>query len=157
MLDGAPLPSDSFIRDFRIGRASYVADSLEQALLLPQDMAELRNLEKHEVLLTLKRDLALVISHSQAPNPHLYYFYFFHFLLRLKKKNTSILLSFPLSYAGSSGISCCQGVGEPCLVQIQGRGVLPNQPPRLRLQTRRGRRKHSLGLLKLRGEEKVLR
>lgn len=67
-----------------------MADSLEQALLLPQDMAELKNLEKHEVLLTLKRDLALVISHSQAPNPHLYLF-FFHFLLRLKKKN--ILLS----------------------------------------------------------------
>lgn len=79
VLDGAPLPSDSFIRDFLIGRASYVADSLEQALLLPQDMAELRNLEKHEVLLTLKRDLALVISHSQAPNPHLYYFFFFIF------------------------------------------------------------------------------
>lgn len=91
MLDGAPLPSDSFIRDFRIGRASYVADSLEQALLLPQDMAELRNLKKHEVLLTLKRDLALVISHSQAPNPHLYFF--FHFLLRFKKKE-KLLSSF---------------------------------------------------------------
>lgn len=84
MLDGAPLPSDSFIRDFLIGRASYVADSLEQALLLPQDMVELRNLKKHEVLLTLKRDLALVISHSQAPNPHLYFF--FSFFVEIKKK-----------------------------------------------------------------------
>ena len=37
-----------------------MANSLEQALLLPQDMADLRSLKKHEVFLTLKRDLAMV-------------------------------------------------------------------------------------------------
>lgn len=37
-----------------------MADALEQPLLLPQDMADLRTLKKHEVFLTLKRDLAMV-------------------------------------------------------------------------------------------------
>jgi len=33
-----------------------VANSLEPVLLLPQDMADLKSLKKHEVFLTLKRD-----------------------------------------------------------------------------------------------------
>ena len=37
-----------------------MANALEQPLLLPQDMADLRTLKKHEVFLTLKRDLAMV-------------------------------------------------------------------------------------------------
>ena len=59
-LDGGPLPMDSSIRDFQQGKACYVANALEQPLLLPQDMADLRTLKKHEVFLTLKRDLAMV-------------------------------------------------------------------------------------------------
>ena len=81
---------------------------------------ELRNLKKQEVFLTLKRDLALVSSHSRALNPQLFYFfifYFYNFLLRLKKKKKPFTpLSFPLSYIGGLGISHCQGVGGPCLV-----------------------------------------
>ena len=41
MLDGAPLLASAFIRDFQGGTAGYVADSVEQALLLPEDMAKL--------------------------------------------------------------------------------------------------------------------
>ena len=37
-----------------------MANTLEQPLLLPDDMADLRTMKKHEVFLTLKRDLALV-------------------------------------------------------------------------------------------------
>ena len=37
-----------------------MADALKQPLFLPQDMADLRTLKKHEVFLTLKRDLAMV-------------------------------------------------------------------------------------------------
>ena len=59
-LDRAPLPLDSSIGDFQMRKAGYVADALEQPLLLPQDMANLRTLKKHKVLLTLKRDLAMV-------------------------------------------------------------------------------------------------
>jgi len=51
---------DSFIRDFQQGKAGYVANALEQPLLLLDDMANLQTMKKHEVFLTLKRDLALV-------------------------------------------------------------------------------------------------
>ena len=59
-LDRALLPLDSSIRDFQKGKTGYVADALEQPLLLPQDMADLKTLRKYEVFLTLKRDLAMV-------------------------------------------------------------------------------------------------
>nr|POE77187.1 hypothetical protein CFP56_33141 [Quercus suber] len=60
VLDGAPLTSDSSIQDFDNRRANYATNSVEQALLLPWDMVELGNLKKHDMLLSLKRDLALV-------------------------------------------------------------------------------------------------
>ena len=41
-------------------KVGYVADALEQALLLPVNMSELRTLRIHEVFLSLKRDLAQV-------------------------------------------------------------------------------------------------
>ena len=60
VLDRALLPLDSSIINFQKGKVGYVADALEQPLLLPQDMANLRTLKKHEVFLTLKSDLAKV-------------------------------------------------------------------------------------------------
>ena len=60
MLDKAPSLTDASIRNFQQGKADYVADAVEQALLLPKDMADLRSLRKHEVFLSLKRDLTLV-------------------------------------------------------------------------------------------------
>ena len=60
MLDGDPLPTNASIRDFQQGKAWYMANALEQALLLPGDMADLKSMKKHEVFLSLKRDLALV-------------------------------------------------------------------------------------------------
>ena len=60
MLDKAPSLTDASIRNFQQGKADYVADIVEQALLLPEDMADLRSLRKHEVFLSLKRDLTLV-------------------------------------------------------------------------------------------------
>ena len=61
-LDGALLPLNSSIRDFQKGKAGYVANALEQPLLLPQDMVDLKTLKKHEIFLTLKKDLAMVNS-----------------------------------------------------------------------------------------------
>lgn len=78
MLDDAPLPLDASIRDFSKGRASNVANAMEKALLLPREMTELRNRKKHEVFLSLKRDLALVSLFNLAL-PLL--FYFVNFLL----------------------------------------------------------------------------
>ena len=62
MLDGEPLLADAFIRDFQGGKGGYVVDTVEQALLLPGDMAELRGIRRHEVFLCLKRYLAMVHS-----------------------------------------------------------------------------------------------
>ena len=60
MLDGAPLPADASVKNFQQGKAGYVADTMEQVLLLPKDMADLKSIGKHEVFLSLKRDFALV-------------------------------------------------------------------------------------------------
>ena len=37
-----------------------MANAVEQALLLPTNMADLRSMRKHEVFLSLKRDLVMV-------------------------------------------------------------------------------------------------
>ena len=59
-LNGAPLTSDASIRDFQGGMARYAANAVEQTLLLPKDIANLRSMRKHEVFLDLKRDLNMV-------------------------------------------------------------------------------------------------
>ena len=61
ILDGAPLLANASIENFQDGTAGYVADAAEQALLLV-DMADLREMRKHKVFLSLKRDLTLVSS-----------------------------------------------------------------------------------------------
>ena len=60
MLNGEPLLATASIRDFQGGTTDYVADAMEQALLLPEDMAELRLMRRHEVFLSLKRYLGMV-------------------------------------------------------------------------------------------------
>ena len=59
MLDGSPIPTNSLIRDFQQGKVGYVVDAIEQALLLPDDMVDLRTMKRHGVFLGLKRDLAM--------------------------------------------------------------------------------------------------
>ena len=75
VLDGSLLPANSSIRDFQNEKAGYVADAVEQSLLLPEDMVDLRTLKKHEVFLSLKKDLAMVSLSSYV---------FFFFLLTAK-------------------------------------------------------------------------
>ena len=48
------------LKDFRGGEGTYVADALERSLLLPVDMAELGNLRRQEVFLSIKRYLRMV-------------------------------------------------------------------------------------------------
>ncbi|KAL0004380.1 hypothetical protein SO802_011941 [Lithocarpus litseifolius] len=64
------------------GKAGYMANSLEQPLLLPQDMANLRRLKKHEVFLTLKRNLAMAV---QAAHMAKEWVDFAHFKLKDKE------------------------------------------------------------------------
>ena len=60
MLGGEPLMDDASIRDFNGGIGCHVASALEQTLLLPKDMVELRGLRKNEVFLNVKRYLGMV-------------------------------------------------------------------------------------------------
>ena len=80
VLDGAPLPADALIRDFQ-RRAGYVADAVEQALLLPSDTVDLKTMRKHEVCLTLKRDLDLVSPLTTFPFPFIIAIISFIFVL----------------------------------------------------------------------------
>lgn len=61
VLNGSPLPSTSSIKDLQLGKVGYMANAVKQALLPSSDMVDLRSIRKHEVFLSLKRDLALVI------------------------------------------------------------------------------------------------
>ena len=60
MLGGEPLMGDASIRDFNRGIVCHVASALEQTLLLPRDMVELRGLRKNEVFRNAKRYLGMV-------------------------------------------------------------------------------------------------
>ena len=60
MLGGEPLTNDASIRDYNGGIGCQVASALEETLLLPKDMVELRGLRRNEVFLQAKRCLGLV-------------------------------------------------------------------------------------------------
>ena len=60
MLHGEPLMDDASLRDFNKGEGTYVADALERSLLLPVDMADLKNLMRQELFLNMKRYLGMV-------------------------------------------------------------------------------------------------
>ena len=48
------------LRDFNKGEGTYVADALERSLLLPVDMANLKNLRRQELFLNMKRYLDMI-------------------------------------------------------------------------------------------------
>ena len=58
--DGEPLRDDASLRDFNGGIGCHVASAVEEALLLPRDMAELKNARKNELFLNNKRYLGMV-------------------------------------------------------------------------------------------------
>ena len=60
MLGDEPLREDASLRDFNGGIGSHIASTVEEALLLPKDMSELRNIRKNEVFLNCKRYLGMV-------------------------------------------------------------------------------------------------
>ena len=59
-VDGAPIPWGASVREFQKGRAGYIAEALEQPLLLPKDMDTYRRFIQNDLFLSLKRDLAIV-------------------------------------------------------------------------------------------------
>ena len=74
MLSGEPLTDDASIRDYNGGIGCYVASVLEETLLLPKDMVELRGLRRNEVFLQTKRFLGMVCIY---PLTNFLLFYFF--------------------------------------------------------------------------------
>ena len=59
-MDGALIPWDASVREFQKGRAGYIAEALEQPLLLPKDMDAYKRFIQNDLFLSLKRDLAMV-------------------------------------------------------------------------------------------------
>ena len=76
MLNGEPLRDNASIRDFHGGDGCLMASTLEEALLLPNDMAELQSIRRHEVFLKFKRYLGMVCTPFSL---FLYFFLFFVF------------------------------------------------------------------------------
>ena len=62
MHGGEPLRDDASIRDFNSGVGCHIASAIEEALLLPRDMAEIKNVRKNELILNNKRYLGMVRS-----------------------------------------------------------------------------------------------
>ena len=59
-VDDAPLAMDASLRHFRGGHAGWMAEALQQPLLLPTDLAAYRSFNHPDLFLSLKRDLAMV-------------------------------------------------------------------------------------------------
>ena len=60
MHGGKPLKDDASLRDFNGGIGCHIASAVKEALLLPRDMAELKNVRKNELFLNNKRYLGMV-------------------------------------------------------------------------------------------------
>ena len=59
-LDGVAIPYTASVREYNMGRAGYIAEALEQPVLLPRDMEAYRRFSQPKLFLSLKRDLAMV-------------------------------------------------------------------------------------------------
>ena len=62
MHGGEPLRDDASIRDLNGGIGCHIASAIDEALLLPRDMAEIKNVRKNELILNNKRYLGMVRS-----------------------------------------------------------------------------------------------
>ena len=63
-MDGAPIPWGAQVREFQKGRAGYIAETLEQPLLLPKDMDGYKRFSQNDLFLSLKGDLVMVYYSS---------------------------------------------------------------------------------------------
>ena len=63
-LDGTPISWDATLWESQRGQASYLAEALQQPLLLPRDMEGLRATRQPDLFMSLKRDMAMVNQDS---------------------------------------------------------------------------------------------
>ena len=76
-LEGAPIPYDASIWDAQRGHANYLAQALQQPLLLLRDMESIRHTRQLDLFMSLKRDLAMV---SCTFLIHVFKIFFFYLL-----------------------------------------------------------------------------
>ena len=69
-LDRVAIPYNASLREYNRGRARYIAEALEQLVLLPRDMETYKRFSQPELFLSLKRDLAMVSDSSILPLNH---------------------------------------------------------------------------------------
>ena len=79
-MDGATIPYDASIWNEPRGHANYLAQALQQPLLLPQDMDSIRRTKQPDLFMSLKRDLAMV-SYSSTIQVFKISFFFFVMLI----------------------------------------------------------------------------
>ena len=101
-VDGVPIAWDASLRHYRGGHASHVVEALKQPLI-PKDMKAYRNFNHSGLLLSLKRDLAMVsyLIHCST-------FILLHFLTFYSKGKT------PSVFLGHTAGFCGRGMGEEC-------------------------------------------
>ena len=80
MLGGEPLTDDASIRDYNGGIGCHVASVLEEILLLPKDMVELRGLRRNEVFLQTKRFLGMECIFPLTVSFFVVFFFFFNLI-----------------------------------------------------------------------------
>ena len=76
-IDGAAIPYDASIWDAPRGHANYLAQALQQPLLLPRDMDSIRRTKQPDLFMSLKRDLAMVSCFSTIQVFKISFFFFF--------------------------------------------------------------------------------
>ena len=59
-VDRAAIPYNASVLEYNRDRVGYIAEALEQPVLLPRDMEVYRQFSQPELFLSLKRDLAMV-------------------------------------------------------------------------------------------------
>ena len=98
MLGGEPLTDDALIRDYNEGIGCHVTSVLEETLLLPRDMVELRGLRRNEVFLQTKRffDMVRIYLFTVFLSFYLIQHSFFFFFLKGCSKHFQIRGDVPL-------------------------------------------------------------
>ena len=80
-LDDALISWDATLWESQRGQASYLAEALQQPLLLPRDMKGLRETWQPNLFMSLKRDMAMVSRDSFLLSFFLLHLPIYYFLL----------------------------------------------------------------------------
>ena len=61
-VDRVTIPWNAFVREFQRRHSAHIVEALEQPLLLFKDMDVMRKMRRPDLFMSLKKDLAMVIS-----------------------------------------------------------------------------------------------